>query len=638
VSTPAAEATLRLPRWFTPGAAARWPGLVAAGVLLAGYALTMAHGLMWFDTGELALVGATWGLGHPPGQPLYTLILNGCARLPGLDPLVGMNLFSALCGAACALPVDALLRRLTGLHAGPRLTVLLAIGALNPIWTQATHIEVYALATLLALLLAAGGARVIRSGGGLAAWAGLGALAGLLAGVNPVFALGAAGGVGVCGLLAIRPWRRLVARGAAATVAGLAVVAATYVYAWQVHRDTATLIWGPLDTVGDWVRYLSGVDYSMTEHGAWGKVPGHVLEWATWLVGQGALPLVALGVAGWAVGSARGGTRAAGVSGLRALWVMPLLTGVAFTFTYGTYYPEVPDYTGYLLPALWLGAVGLGALLRWMAPRRAAIAGGVLALTALATGERPVWSRALGGLDLPHTLAAAWLDAAPPRALLLVESDHLVFPLHYLQTAEGRRPDVVVFNVGFGASSWYWRWQRAQHPDLPEVPPAPNTPARLRGLIDATPDRPVIAETIAWAFYLKLPPCPATWGFGLGAGCAGLVDDPAALPALMQAALDGPAAEEPISFRVVASVAWRRAEGLWVLGDASGALVALRSGIAGGGDLPVPPGLRRPPQAPPLVGDAPILLGHPERNQALGVQALRLLGHDRDAAAWQRGL
>ena len=55
-------------------ALARWrdwgPGLIAAALLLAWYAATMARGLLWFDTGELALVGSTLGLGHPPGHGL----------------------------------------------------------------------------------------------------------------------------------------------------------------------------------------------------------------------------------------------------------------------------------------------------------------------------------------------------------------------------------------------------------------------------------------------------------------------------------------------------------------------------------------------------------------------------------------
>ncbi|MCB9544522.1 MAG: DUF2723 domain-containing protein [Myxococcales bacterium] len=614
---------------MTTPAPARWPGPAAAGVLLVWYALTMARDLVWFDSGELALVGAQLGLGHPPGQPLYTVILHGFSRLPGLDPLVGMNLLSALCAAACALPADALLRRAVGLSAWPRLLALLAVGGLAPVWDQATRIELYALATLLVLTLVAAGHRTILGGGGGAlAWLGLGALAGLAAGVNPVFALGGALGVGVAALPVLKPRRRLGVAVGAAALGAVAMVGLCYLYVWQVRDRTDTLVWGPLETGGDWLRYLAGADYAGTEHGAWGKAPGHLVDWATWLVGQGALPVVMLGVAGWTV--------ATGLRRHLALWAIPFLVGAAFTFTYGTFYPEIPDYNGYQMPALWLGAMGLGGLLRWVQPRRATALGAVLLVSVLVTGERPVWARSRAGIDLPRTLATAWLTAAPPRALLLVESDHLVFPLMYLQAVERQRPDVVVLNVGFANSSWYWRWLFASHPDLPRIAlAAPSVPERLRRLIDAA-GRPVMAETVAWAFHLRMAPCAATWGFALGVDCATVRDDAPAFHDQLRAALNGAEGEDPISFRVVALLGAQRAEGLWFLGDASLALQALRAGIPEGERLPVPPDLRRPAAAGPLAGP-PILLGHPERNRAFGVQVLEQLDREDDAARWRRG-
>ncbi|MEZ4469102.1 MAG: hypothetical protein R3F43_32875, partial [bacterium] len=172
----------------------------------------------------------------------------------------------------------------------------------------------------------------------------------------------------------------------------------------------------------------------------------------------------------------------------------------------------------------------------------------------------------------------------------------------YLQAVEGVRPDVVVLNVGFANSSWYWRWLFASHPDLPAIPlAAPSVPDRLRRFIDAA-GRPVRSETVAWAFHLRMAPCPATWGFALGQTCAAVPDDPPAFHDRLRAALGGAEGEDPISFRVVALLGAQRAEGLWFLGDASLALQALRAGIPEGERLPVPPELRRPPGAGPLTG------------------------------------
>ena len=79
----------------------RWPGYTAALVLLIWYIWTMPAGLMFFDAGELALVGQQFGLGHPPGQPLYTLIIGIAAAIWPGDPLAAMNGVSALAAAAC---------------------------------------------------------------------------------------------------------------------------------------------------------------------------------------------------------------------------------------------------------------------------------------------------------------------------------------------------------------------------------------------------------------------------------------------------------------------------------------------------------------------------------------------------------
>ena len=128
-----------------PGAAGRY----AALYLGIWYVATMGRGLAWFDAGELALVGETLGVGHPPGQPGYTLLCWLMSKGPW-PPLVGLNLLSALCAAACAIPLDAALRRVAPtLDLRTRLLALLVAGVATPVWDQATRIELYAPATLL---------------------------------------------------------------------------------------------------------------------------------------------------------------------------------------------------------------------------------------------------------------------------------------------------------------------------------------------------------------------------------------------------------------------------------------------------------------------------------------------------------
>lgn len=593
---------------------ASWPGLAAFGLLLVWYCLTMARGLLWFDTGELALVGAQFGLGHPPGQPVYTLLLGLFARMSSADPLLGMNLFSALCAAACALPAAVMLRRFVpDLAPAGQLVCLLAVGALAPVWDQASRIELYALASLLSLsILAGASARPTRA----RAWLLLGGGVGLLAGVNPVFAIAAALGAGLFALPTLRREKRLlVAVGCAAGAAAL-MTAVAYAYVFIVRDATDRMVWGPLETGADWIAYLTGRDYGHTAHSAWGSVPGHIVDWLLWLAGEGALPVVLLGGVGWA---ARAQTRRA-----IALVALPALAGVAFTFTYGVYFPEVPDYNGYLMPALWMGAVGLGALVH-----RSHVGVGVaLLIVTVCTGARPIWDRDRSGVDLPQRLAERILDDLPSGALLIVESDHLVFPLMYMQAVGGRRPDVVVFNAGFGASSWYWKWQYAQHPSLPKINlAAPNTAERLKRLAIAA-KRPVLAESVRWAGAMRARPCPRGLMFGIGPTCGVGHADKSAVNIYRT----GDRAD-PITRRVIAAELRRLAEGKWLLGDPVGALKTLAVGQPPG--LPVPAALTPVGQPRPLPPpDAPVLIGDPLVNRVLGAGILHLCGRPAESEAW----
>lgn len=589
----------------------RWPGRAAAGILFAWYALTMARDLLWFDTGELALVGAQFGLGHPPGQPVYTALLGIFARLPGLDPLVGMNLFSALCAALCALPAAALLRRFVpDLAPVGQLICLVTVGALAPVWDQASRIELYALATLLALCVLAGAAA--RPTAALR-WAGLGALVGLLLGVNPIFAIASALGAGLFGAPSLVRGKRLIPATLAAAGSGLAVALLGYLYVFAVRDAGDRMVWGPLQTGADWLAYLGGRDYGHTEHAAWGAVPAHALDWLSWLAGQGALPVVVVGLLGWALAPA---TRRGAV-----LVGAPVLAGIAFSFTYGVFFPEVPDYNGYLMPAMWLAVVGLGVL-----ASRTHLAVALVALLAtVAVGERPIWDRSRAGIDLPRRLSEGLLDALPERAVLIVQSDHLVFPLMYLQGVERRRPDVVIINAGFAASSWFWGMLYRQHPDLPAISlAAPSTAQRLHRFVRAA-GRPVFAESIAWAGHLEAPPCARGAVFGLGSACATGADDPRVVDRLTDGSSD------PITRRVIAAERQRRAEGLWLLGQPTAALEALadRPDLPRPGDL-VPPEGRRPLRG---TGD-PVLIGDPLLNRASGAAILKACGRPAEAERW----
>jgi len=612
---------------------------VAGGLLLVWYAATASRGLGWFDAGEFALTAPQLGLAHPPGQPLYMALLALFAALPGVPPLVGMNLLSALAAALCALPVDAMLRRATSLGTAQRVLVLLCVGAIAPVWDQATRLELYSLAGLLSLtLLAWGWAMVEEENHRPARWAALGALSGALAGINPVFAVAAAGTVGLLGapgLLRRSPLTLLAAAGAA-TGAGLAALGLTYLYLLFAVGRTGAFVWGDLQTWSGFVHYMTLADYGgspQRAQGAWASVPAHAVKWAVWLATQGALLPIVLGFAGWA---------ASPRLRRRAVMLVPMAAGVAFSLSYGVYFPEVPDYNGYLLPGMWLAAVGLGGLATLLSRRWATVALALVLASVALLGERPVWQRSRAGLTMPNELARAWLESLPPRAILVAGSDHLVFPAMYLQENEGLRSDVLIFNEGFAASSWYWRHVRARHPDLPSVDlRAPNNAVRLQRFLAAIPDRPVYVEDLRIAAILARRVCPAPWGARAESPCAEAAPEQAFRDAMLRW-WSSAAGRDLISPRVLAHLARERAEVFWINGDASGALRALALGTppARAAELPVPPGLRPPPQLPVLLPDGgdPVLIGDPETNLALGVAALRALGQAEAASAWQAAL
>ena len=93
-----------------PPAAAR-PGdgppyllaLLAAAAVLAGYVVTLAPTVTFWDAGEFIASAHILGIPHPPGTPLYVLLAHSWdVLIPGLPTAVKLNLLSAICSAGCS--------------------------------------------------------------------------------------------------------------------------------------------------------------------------------------------------------------------------------------------------------------------------------------------------------------------------------------------------------------------------------------------------------------------------------------------------------------------------------------------------------------------------------------------------------
>lgn len=89
-------------RLVLPNPKARSPWLAGLSVSLLSliiYVFTLSPTVNFIDSGELVTAGATAGIAHPPGYPLYTLLIIIGGALPFGDRAVGVNLISALAGA-----------------------------------------------------------------------------------------------------------------------------------------------------------------------------------------------------------------------------------------------------------------------------------------------------------------------------------------------------------------------------------------------------------------------------------------------------------------------------------------------------------------------------------------------------------
>ena len=418
--------------------------LITFGLALA----TLPQGTHWLDSPELIAGATELGVVHPPGHPLYAVLVRAVEVLLPVGPLpFRVALVSALCAALAAALFAGLARRLVvrAFPAAPRpawlaLAGALALGTAPSCWLQAQRAEVYTLNLLLVLLAL----DLALRDDARCTW-----LAGLVAG------LGLAHHHYLVVLSAPALAATVLARGRVAAWAGgvAAACAGLLAYAYLPLRGRLPLAvnWArPGDLAAVWDTVAARVFQASVGQQAGSTaridVPANLAQ----LAGMLADDATGIGLALAAVGLAAAWRRSRALAASLGLLALTAFAAKGVMEVD----PLNPDDHGYLLPGLagvlLLATLGLAALVEkaravgaWAGP--AALAG-LAGLTALRAPDLD-----LGAFDAPDRVYEALAAGLPPGGAWFA----WYFPLHFLvlekQVAEGSRPDLVVLQQSLDA-------------------------------------------------------------------------------------------------------------------------------------------------------------------------------------------
>ena len=554
----------------------------AAAALFVFYVLTMCRSLSMYDSPELALVAEQLGLGHPFGQPLHTIIGGVLARLPGADPLIALNALSALAGALTVVPATSFAETLVRPGPGCRAADVRFIGptvalcGMHPsLWEPSTRIEVYPLAVFFALWAAARFASaVLDADPRPRAYFATGLGLGLAASANVVCAFGVALAITPRLLMAIA--RREIPRIALALVtAGGLTGLLTYAYVFAVAGRTDVVVWGAPTDAASIRHYFTAGDFNSKGVASWSEWGGHLYELLRWSLHNGLVAMLLAGFTGYALYARKRGLG-------RFFFNATLILFVAFIARDGMFAPDVLDYAGYLAIPTWVAASGVGLLLAYLAERKTSLAAPALAAVVILIMVSPPapYERTRHRDRFTWDIAHEALRAAPQDAIVIVELDHWIGPMWYLQEQRNVRPDVTLLAHGLASSGWFWRHLYRRHPGLEPIDlvgPG-GRDGRVRRFLHANPSRPVQIERAALAHRLGLPTCPGEWLLYVRAGCGDVAGEPA-LARYASSALATLGDGSPGTDGLIALVTLDRGHDLYSQGFPRAAIATLLAGV-----------------------------------------------------------
>ena len=454
-------------RWSSPRSSPR----VAAGV----FWRTAYPTITWWDSSSYSLAAATLGVNSPPGSLLLTLVGWPVARLSfGLSPAHALNLFAGLLAAltsALVYVVSLASLRIAGFDGRANMATALgaAAGALTfafsaTLWTYATQFTPYVLTAVFTGLILWTMLRWWTDADRPDAWAWL-ALLGLLFGLdfsvhrtNALLIPGA-----VVWILLRRPTTlrspKAILASAGALAAGLVVQLLLIPIAALTNSTLNFSDPSSLARFWDYVtiKQLGGsflLQLFPRKSPIWSsqtmdvlRVLGHdFLNVAGRAGALGLLPAIA---AAWGIVALWRGNRRFAAALASVLVLQVAFTVLYFNIpanffrTFDRHYLPIGVTIGVLV------ACGLGAAMERASARPARIAFGALAAALLPATQ--LWNNwtahDASRRYFARDYAANALLSLPPNAIYFTVGDNDTFPVMYLQSVEGVRPDVTIINL-----------------------------------------------------------------------------------------------------------------------------------------------------------------------------------------------
>jgi tetratricopeptide (TPR) repeat protein len=431
---------------------------------LAIYGATLCPTVFVGDSGELAAAATTLGIAHPPGFPLWTTLGRGAVALAPGAPAVALNLLSALCTAAAAGLLAALLAMLSGrivVSAGVALAFALSRG----VWSQAIITEVYGLNLLMTV--SALTAAVAAHGGRPRLFLLAGYLLGLGTANHPFVLLA---GLPVAGLVLLpreeaqepvsdRARRFL-------PMAGLFLLGlSAYLYLPLRWTADPPVMWGGPRALGDFLDHVMRAQYgglgeatADTSLGLRLRVFGEILYEGT------AIPILIGAAVGVVLLLRKVLSKPDAVALLLLVLAGPVTAGV---IRYEDTFLDRSVASVYFLTAVlsvfMLAGVGIAGIDRLVNDRltgqgRAGVvfSGAVACLLPIALAFRNAKTCDRSEATLPRAYAEEVFRELPPDALIFPLGDNELFIFTYFQAAEGLRPDVKILDrsLNLGIEAW----------------------------------------------------------------------------------------------------------------------------------------------------------------------------------------